>query len=234
MRFARQHLAEALPSQKVTVTLAGAGVFAALAALLTLAKAEIPFPLIPYLKIDFSEIPILIAFFLFGPPAAAVSAVIQWMFLNVQGSDAPLGPLLKFAAVISTLAGFWLGNEVYRHIKGSRVHPNVALSMMFGGGVLFRIATMTVLNYAVLVYIAPVFFGSDYLSYARFTLEKSTGLQIASDLAVLTYTLLFTAVYNLVNLIVAAVPAGLIVSPITASFKHITSIEAWLARITRS
>jgi len=49
----------------------------------------------------------------------------------------------------------------------------------------------------------------------------------------LAYTLLFTAVYNIVNLLVAAIPAGLIASPIASSFKHITSFEAWLARNMR-
>lgn len=227
-------MTESSPAQRMTVSLAGAGVFAALAALLTLAKAEIPFPLIPYLKIDFSEIPILTAFFLFGPLAATISAVIQWLFLNVQGSDAPLGPLLKLAAVMSTLGGFWLGNEVYRRIKGNGAHPSLALSMMLGGGILWRVAAMTVVNYVVLVYVAPVFFGADYLSFARFTLEKSTGWHFASNFAVLSYTLLFTAIYNVVNLLLAAIPAGLIVSPITSSFKHITSIETWLARNLRS
>ena len=227
-------MTERSPGQKVTVSLAGAAIFAALAALLTLAKAEIPFPLIPYLKIDFVEIPIVVAFFLFGPLAATISAVVHWLFLNVQGSNAPLGPMLKFLAVMSTLGGFWLGNEIYCRIKGNRIVPSLALSMTIGSGILLRIAAMTVVNYAVLLYIAPVFFGADYLGFAKFTLEKSTGWKLASDAAVLVYTLLFTALYNLVNLLVAAIPAGLIVSPITPSFKHITSIEAWLSRITRS
>lgn len=227
-------MTESTPSQRTTVTLAGAGVFAALAALLTLAKVEIPFPLIPYLKIDFAEIPILIAFFLFGPVAAVMSAVIHWLFLNVQGSDAPLGPMLKFTAEISTLGGFWIGNQVYRHLKGVKPHPTLALSMMLGGGMLWRVAVMTVANYIILLYIAPVFFNADYLGFARLTLEQTTGLHFADNVAVLVYTLLFTALYNIINLLIAAVPAGLIVSPITASFKHITSVEAWLARNMRA
>jgi riboflavin transporter FmnP len=218
----------------VTVTLAGAAVFAALAALLTLAKAEIPFPLIPYLKIDFSEIPILIAFFLFGPPAAVISTFIQWIFLDVTGSDAPLGPAIKLVAILSTLGGFWLGNEFYRRVKGNVVRPNLAVSIMLGNGMLWRVVAMTLVNYIVLVYIGPVFFGQDYLAFARFTIEKTTGWQFASQTLVLTYVLLFTAVYNVINVLVAAIPAGLIVSPITSSFKHLTSFEAWLARNTRS
>jgi riboflavin transporter FmnP len=219
---------------RLTVSLAGAGVFATLAALMTLANLAVPFPLIPYLQIDFSEIPILIAFFLFGPAAASIAAVIQWLFLNVRGADAPLGPALKFAAVISTLLGFWLGNQVYRRLKGSWVHPTVALSTMLGGGILLRVAAMLVANYLVLVYVAPVFLGVDYLGFAKFTIEKSTGLHLASDTIVLTYTLLFTGLYNVVNLLVGAVPAGLIVSPISNSFRHITSIDAWLTRNMKS
>ena len=221
-------------SPRMTVSLAGAAVFATLAALMTLANAQIPFPLIPYLQIDFSEIPIMISFFLFGPTSAIVAAVIQWLFLNVRGADAPLGPALKFAAVLSTLLGFWVGNQVYRSLKGNKVHPTFALSTMLGGGVLLRVVAMVAANYLVLVYVAPIFFGADYLGFARFTLEKSIGLHFTSDTMVLTYTLLFTGLYNLVNLLVGAVPAGLIVSPVSGSFKHITSIDAWLARNMKS
>lgn len=218
----------------MTVTLAGAGVFAALAAILALAKAQVPFPLIPYLQIDFSEIPILIAFFMFGPLAAAISTVIQWIFLNFTGSDAPLGPAIKFVAVISMLGGMWLGSKGYHKFAGNNVRPTLAMSVMLGSGLLWRVLAMTIVNYAVLIYIGPVVFGADYLSYAKLTLEKTTGWQFSGETMVLTYTLLFTAIYNVVNLLVAAIPAGLIVSPVTKSFKHITSIETWLARNMRS
>jgi riboflavin transporter len=227
---ARLALAERTTAQKVTVTLAGAAVFAALAAILALAKAAIPFPLIPYLQIDFSEIPIYIAFFLFGPLAALISSVVQWIFLNVTGSDAPLGPAIKFFAVLSTLGGLWLGSAVYGRIKGKIANPSLAILMMFGSGIVWRVAAMTVVNYLVLLYIGPIFFGVDYIGFAKATLERSTGWQFGNEGEVLGYTLLFTAVYNIVNLLVAAIPAGLIASPIASSFKHITSFEAWLAR----
>jgi hypothetical protein len=106
--------------------------------------------------------------------------------------------------------------------------------MMLSGGILLRIVAMTIVNYVVLIYVAPVFFGADYLSFAKLTLEKSTGWHFASESAVLGYTLLFTALYNLVNLLAAVIPARLIVSPIVSSFKRMTSIEAWLTRNLRS
>ena len=221
-------------AQRFTISLAGGGVFAALAAILTLAKAAIPFPLIPYLQIDFSEIPILIAFFLFGPVSAAISATIQWIFLNVQGSDAPLGPMIKLIAIMSMLGGFAFGNAIYRRIKRDGIHPAIALSMMFGGGILWRVIAMTVVNYFVLLYVGPMFFGADYLGYAKLTLEQTTGWRFGNDLMVLSYTLILTAIYNIINLMVAAIPAGLIITPVTKSFKHITSVEAWLVRSIQS
>jgi len=220
--------------QRFTVSLAGGSVFAALAAIMTLAKASIPFPLIPYLQIDFSEIPILIAFFLFGPVSATISAVIQWIFLNVQGSDAPLGPMIKLIAIMSMLGGFAFGNVLYKRIRHDGNRPALAISLMFGGGMLWRVVAMTLVNYVVLLYVGPVFFGADYLGFAKFTLEQTTGWRFGNDFMVLGYTLIFTAVYNIISLIVAAIPAGLIITPVTKSFKHITSVEAWLVRSTRS
>jgi riboflavin transporter FmnP len=222
------------PVPNRTVTLTGAAVFAALAALLTLARAQIPFPPIPYLQVDFAEIPILMAFFLFGPVSACIAAVIQWIFLNVQGGDAPVGPMIKFMAEFSTIAGLWLGNAFYRRVSGKRISGRAALSVMLSAGVLLRVLAMTVANYLVLVYVAPLFLGVDYLGFARAALEQFTGWRFQSDEAVLVYTLVFTALYNVVNLLVAAVPAGFIVSPIAHSFKAMTSIDAWLARNLRS
>lgn len=226
-------MSERTRAQRMATTVAGAGIFAALSAILALAKVAIPFPVLSYLQIDFSEIPIVMAFFTFGPQAAAISAVIQWIFLNVTGSDAPLGPAIKFAAVISTLGGFWLGSELYRRVRGNAVRPYLAASVMLGSGILWRIIAMTVVNYVVLVYIAPVFFGADYLGYAKFVFSKA-GWQFADEGALIGYILLFTAAYNVVNTLVAAIPAGVIVSPIKNSFKHITSNETWLARCLRS
>jgi len=219
--------------RNVTVTISGAAVFAALAAIFTLARASVPFPLIPYLQIDFAEIPIMISFFLFGPVAGVVTELVHWLFLNWTGSDAPLGPGIKLVAILSTFCGFWLGSRFYSGLGfGGRVQKprGVGLSLMFGLGMVLRVAAMTVVNYAVLVYIGPVFLGVDYMAYARSTIVATTGWQFNGDAAVLFWVLAFTAVYNVVNLLLASIPAGLIVSPMTNSFRHITSVETWLMR----
>jgi riboflavin transporter FmnP len=214
-----------------TVTLAGGCVFAALAAVLTLARAAVQYPPIPYLQIDLAEIPIMISFFLFGPLAAVVTEVIHWLFLNVTGSDAPLGPAIKIAAVMSTLLGFWLGSLAYSRL--GRGGSAVALSMMFAVGTLLRVAVTTVVNYAVLLYIGPVFFGADYMGFAKTVLQSALHWEFSSDAAALFWVLMFTALYNVINLIVGAVPAGLIIAPVARSFKHITSFDAWFSRSIR-
>ena len=217
--------------RNLTITFTGAAVFAALAAMLTLARASVPFPLIPYLQVDLAELPIMISFFLFGPVAGIITELVHWLFLNETGSDVPLGPAIKLVAVMSTFLGFWLGSVVYsRFGGGTGRRPVFGLSLLFGWGMLLRIAAMTVMNYLVLVYIGPVFFGVDYLAFARSTLAATTGWQFNGNAAVLFWVLLFTALYNVTNLLVACIPAGLIVSPLTNSFRHITSVETWLMR----
>ena len=213
-----------------TMTIAGAAVFAALAAILTLARAAVPFPLIPYLQIDFAELPIMISFFVFGPLAGVVTELVHWLFLNETGSDAPLGPAIKLVAVISTFFGFWLGSLVYSRFSRTQKRTGLGLSLMFGLGMLLRVAAMTLMNYLVLVYIGPVFLGVDYMAFARSTIIATTGWQFGGDTIVLVWVLVFTAVYNVINLLVASIPAGLIVSPMTNSFRQMTSVETWLMR----
>ena len=214
-----------------TMSVSGAAVFAALAAILTLARASVPFPLIPYLQIDFAELPIMISFFLFGPLAGVVTELVHWLFLNEMGSDAPLGPAVKLVAILSTFFGFWLGSLVYSRLGGRTNRSlGIGLSIVFGWGILLRVVAMTLVNYVLLVYIAPVFLGANYLAFARSTIVATTGWQFSGDAAVLLWVLVFTAIYNIINLLVGSIPAGLIVSPMTNSFRHATSVETWLMR----
>ena len=172
----------------------------------------------------------MVSFFLFGPLAGIITELVHWLFLNETGGDAPLGPAIKLVAILSTFSGFWLGSKIYSRLGLVIRRPALGLSMMFGLGALVRIAAMTLVNYVVLVYIAPVFLGVDYMAFAKSTLAATTGWQFTSDAAVLFWVLIFTALYNVINLLVASVPAGLLVSPLTNPFKHITSLETWLMR----
>jgi hypothetical protein len=105
---------------------------------------------------------------------------------------------------------------------------------MFGGGMFLRVVAMTVVNYIVLLYVGPVVFGLNYMAFARATLVETTGWQFSEDAILLFWVLVFTALYNVINLLAAAIPAGLVVSPLTNSFRHITSLETWLTKNVRA
>ena len=99
---------------------------------------------------------------------------------------------------------------------------------------LLRVLAMTIVNYVVLLYVGPVIFGLNYMAFARITLVKTTGWEFSGDAILLFWVLVFTALYNVINLLAAAIPAGLVVSPLTNSFRHITSVETWLMRNVKS
>jgi riboflavin transporter FmnP len=105
--------------------------------------------------------------------------------------------------------------------------------MMFALGTIMRVAVMTVANYVVLVYVGPLFFGVNYLAFAKTVLQSALHWEFGSDAAALFWVLIFTALYNIINLVVGAIPAGLIIAPVARSFKHITSFDSWLFRSVR-
>lgn len=88
-------------------------VFSALALVLTFSKAEIPYPLLPYLKFDFAEIPIMMALLIGGLVPGLATAVIHWIGLSLARGWI-LGALMKFLAVAPMVVGFWLGIRLYK------------------------------------------------------------------------------------------------------------------------
>ena len=102
-----------------SVGLAGAAVFGSLAALSTViipARIQPAFPILPFLRFDPAELFSVLAFLIFGPIPAFIVATVHWIFLTATGSGTPLGPAVKFAAVISTLVGLWIGSRVYHRL----------------------------------------------------------------------------------------------------------------------
>ncbi len=88
-------------------------VFSALALVLTFSKAEIPYPLMPYLKFDFAEIPIMLALLLVGLVPGLITEVIHWIGLSIARGWV-LGPLMKILAVVPMIFGFWLGIRIHK------------------------------------------------------------------------------------------------------------------------
>jgi len=185
---------------KRTAELAATAIFSAMAVALTLAKLTIPYPLLPYLKFDLSEVPVTIALLLMGPLSGLSASIIYWLILTLMAGDV-LGPAMKFAAVASMMLGFTLGALLSRRAGGG-----FRLSMVVGLllGALTRVLAMSLLNFVILTVVAPY-----YLEFAK-PLLASIGLRVSSNLTALLWVLALTAIYNLLHTLLAVLPAYLI------------------------
>lgn len=196
-----------------SAAIAVTAIFSAMAVAITLTKLTIPFPLLPYLKFDFSEVPVMVTLMLMGPVYGFLSSVIYWLVLWFRAGD-PLGPAMKFAAVSSMMVGFWVASMVYRKVSrknsvASRgvsekaakttMDNSLVTGLLFGS--LFRVIVMSVFNYLVLLYIAPYYvdFIAPILASIRFPAETTGDVVI--------YSLLLTAVYNVIHSAVSIFPA---------------------------
>ena len=164
-------------------------IMAALAFLISLARIEVPFYPLIYLKFDFAEIPSTLTFLLLGPSWSYICATIHYFGLLARSGD-PLGPTMKYLAVISMLAGM----SLYR--------SKTLVSFVLGA--LARIAVMSIANIIVVGFLFP-----SWLSFIKFLLE-SVGLSLTQDWEVLLVAVLLTAVYNAIHTILSVVPSWII------------------------
>ncbi len=174
--------------------LALASMFSAMAAVITLLNLTIPFPILPYLKIDLTEIPVILSFYLLNPVYGLLTATIYWVILTMRAGNL-LGPAMKYSAVVSMILGYW---AVERLGIGKK---NVQLIYGLGLGSVVRIIVMSVMNYYVIIFVAPY-----YLDFIT-GLLSATGLPSSTRLEVMTWTLIITGVYNLVHSVLSILPA---------------------------
>lgn len=206
-----------------SVILAYIGVFSSLSIVLAISRVEISYPLLPYLKFDFAEVPVMIVFMLCGPVPAMVAESIHWIGLTFR-SGVWIGPLMKFLAVISMIVGFWIGVKIGTKImRGKAGSLKIfLLGMIFG--VLLRVIVCTLTNIALFLYIDP-----RYIQFAEATL-RAMGLNVSSSLDVLTWTLIFTGIFNMAHVPLSSVTSLLILK---AALKKIPAIarSIWLLQL---
>ncbi len=210
-------------TQSKPITIAVAASFGALAVVLTLLPS-LPFPIIPYLKFDIAEIPVVVAFLGFGPIIGITTSLIYWAILTMVGEFTPLGPFLKFIAVMSMLVGMWLGSRVYSLVGRGGMASFLAQLMLFGA--VIRIAVMTVVNYLVLAVFFPYF-----LEFASSAVALSTGIQATSQLEALLLVLAFTAVFNAIHTALSLLPSAALVRKISQEGVFLRLTETWMLRI---
>ena len=139
-----------------TVSLAGAAVFGALAAIATIVgriyPLRFPVPGFQFLQFDLAELIDVLAFLVFGPIVGFLTTGVHGAVLSISSSDVPLiGPFLKFTAVTSMLLGIWLGYRVYVRVLKARVGARAGFGLMTGLGLVTRVLIMTPINYLFLI-----------------------------------------------------------------------------------
>ncbi len=205
-----------------TVVTANVAVFSGLAIILTYSKAEIAFPVLPYLKFDFAEIPSIIVLLLFGPAASLLTAMIHWISLTMTRGWI-IGPLMKFIAVVPMIIGFWIGGEISKRISHGKNTSFLALFIMGNFiGILLRVIVTTAANVALFLIVDP-----RYLIYAR-GLLAAIGLSVSSDYDVLLWVLLFTGIFNALHVLLSTISAGVLVKIAIARAPQLAG-RAWIS-----
>ncbi|RLE89888.1 MAG: hypothetical protein DRJ49_01605 [Thermoprotei archaeon] len=121
---------------------------ASMAILFTLAKLQVPYPLIPFLKFDLAEIPSVLALLACNLYSAIAVAIIHFLFLNFRGEFVPIGPFMKLLAVLSTILGLRL---VRSYIKKNGMLSYLVIIVPM----LTRVLVMELANVLTLIFLLP-------------------------------------------------------------------------------
>jgi len=138
-------------------TIATIAVLAALTVVLNL-SVKVPAPYAPFLIYQLWEIPIVVAFLLYGlRVGGAISIINTLLLLAVFPGELPTGPFYNLAAVWSMLLGIYLIQKfVGEHVSRGRETILVASSTVLG--IIVRVGVMTIVNWTLLRYPPPIGF----------------------------------------------------------------------------
>src|SRR5690625_6539034 len=116
---------------------------------------DFPFPFLPsYLKIDFSEVPALIAAFIFSPIAGViVIGVKNLLYLAVSGAGDPIGVIANFLAGVMFVVPVAFLYHKYKGVKS-------IVSGLISGTVIMALG-MSVLNYLFILLAHGSFMGCE-------------------------------------------------------------------------
>ena len=139
-----------------TKTVAVVTVFAALAIALNLSPIRFPAPYAPFLIYQAWEIPIVVAFLLYGARVGVILAMINTIALLVIFPGAlPTGPFYNLAAVLSMMLGMGIVKVFVD--KHSPKHNEVLIAVAFMAlGITLRTGVMAFFNWALLRFPPPV------------------------------------------------------------------------------
>ncbi|WP_409301443.1 ECF transporter S component [Peribacillus sp. SCS-155] len=116
-----------------------------------------PFPGFPvFLKIDFSEVPVLIAALIFGPGAAIITELIKNLldfFMTGSPTGVPVGHIANFVAGIVFVLPVYFVYKKMRSKKG--------MTIALAAGTMTMAILMSLLNYFVFLPAYTIFMGAE-------------------------------------------------------------------------
>jgi len=115
---------------------------------------KIPFPWMPFLKFDFTGVPIVVALLLYGLPSATATSLVASLGIIARSGD-PIGGAMKGIAELSTVAGIATGLLLSRRAD-QRGYVSKGASLVTG--LIFRVIIMSAWNLIAL----PVYYGIPY------------------------------------------------------------------------
>lgn len=144
------------PTVPATRRLTGIALFSALALAINVSHLSIPAPYAPFLSYEIWEIPIVVAFLMFGLSAGiSVSLINLVALLIIQPGALPSGPFYNFAATVTMLLGIAIGHKIM--IRTNKGYLRIIASST-GCGILTRSAGMVAFNAIFLPFPAPIGF----------------------------------------------------------------------------
>jgi hypothetical protein len=215
-------------SKKVSKTqsVAGGAVFGALALIFSLLQVGVPFLPLPYLVFQFAEIPVVLSTLLFGPLGGAISAFEYWAMLQTLGQNAALfGPEAAFLAVGSSVLGIYIAKRLLS-LTGSKPGVWLFASACLGTASLVRVPLLTAVNWWIFNFLAPGFIPVAAGMAARF-------LSIPSGDAGLGLVLVFTGIFNIIQLCISLLPAFALAELILSKWLTNTPERYWLGTQVR-
>lgn len=143
------------------------GILGALGAVL-MVFAQIPYPPVPFLKIEFSDVVVLIAFMLYGWKSAVfvglLKAAVNAMVMGPVGPIA-IGQISAFVASMSYVGGMYLA------LRLNLLSKKLIASLMT---VAIVVVVMVIINY---FFVTPIYFGEwTYLGVKDWLGPSSFGL----------------------------------------------------------
>lgn len=113
-----------------------------------------PLPFLPpYLKVDFGDIPALIAALIFSPVAGVIVVAIKNILYLVIGGGSPVGVVANFIAAVLFILPVTLLYHKYRGIKS-------IITGLIAGTIIAAVG-MSILNYLVILPIYALFMGME-------------------------------------------------------------------------